>query len=502
MINFKEQSGNFIYSFEFSTATGNTDWSLSFGGESSNVSIYDNLVFSGGVSGDFDQSYSLQQNNQYLAIGDPEIDLVDVYENYFYSINSGNEFIKVNQLTGAGVSNISGFGKSISLIDDTLLVGAPYTNNNQGASFVFQEFIANGIGATGSAEWGQKIVAEGEQTGDYFGCSLASIPESSEFIFAIGATGKNNGSGSVYLYRQTLSEFMNTLSPEDDDVQMFGRSLYFASISDVKYLAIGYEHGGTGKVKMYKESAPGERDFTSYGTLTSDNPSSGDLFGYSIDGYNDYIIFGSPNENNSGAAYYYKYNNSLGLFENQERIVPADLGYQDYFGKNVSFDNSDGIITSNNSSGKAYIYYYQNNTWDEVSTITGTNSNSGSFGGNISGSHNTSLYNNLIVIGSTNETGTYIYTTGEPDLITNTGFSISGNNGKLYDNDGNFLFGYAPNQKYIISGNVFTGYSNLFIQNHLYNSNISKTTDSINAYEISGEENLVSYVLQIYDVED
>ena len=500
MINFSEQTGNFNYSFEFSATTGNAEWSLRFGKETGHVSIYDNLIYSGNISGTFDQSYSLQQNNEFLAVGDPVIGIVDIYENYFYSMNSGNEFIKINQLTGVGVSNISGFGKSISLEDDTLIVGAPYTNNNQGASFVFQQFNSNGIGVTGENEWGQKTVVSGSQAGDYFGCSHASIAEDTEFIFAIGATGKNNGSGAVHLYRQTLSESIGSLIPEEENVKKFGRSLYFTSVENIKYLAIGYEHGGTGKIKMYKESTPGQRDFTSYRTIQSDSPSSGDLFGYSLDGYNDYIIFGCPNENNSGAAYYYQYNNELGLFENKQRIAPTDLSSGNYFGKNISFDDRDGIITSNHSSGKAYIYY-RNDSWEQVATVTGNNINSGSFGGDVSGSHNTSLYHNLILIGSTNETGTYVYTTGAENFNVSTGFSISGIKGKIYDNDGRFLFGYSPNTKNTISGNVFSNYSNIFINNHLYNSNISKTSDSVNGYEISGEENLISYVLEVYNVE-
>lgn len=502
MFNFKEQTGNFNYSFEFSTVTGNNDWSLTFGYETGHESIYDNLVFSGSISGDFNSSYSLQQNNQFLTIGDPDLGIVDVYENYFYSINSGNEFTKINKLYGSGVSQISGFGKSISLIDDTVIVGAPYTSGNRGASFVFQAFADNRGGATGLPEWNQTASTSGSRANDYFGCSHASIADESEFIFAIGATGRNSNSGIVNLYSQTLSQFIKTLSPEDSDVQKFGRSLYFASVENVKYLAVGYEHGGTGKIKMYKESSPGLNDFSSYKTLMSDNPNSGDMFGYSIDGYNDYIIFGAPNENSSGAAYYYKYNYDSGFFENKERIAPNDLGHQDYFGKNVSFDNSDGIITSNNSSGKAYVYHYNNNNWEQVATITGANANSGSFGGDISGSFNTSLYNHLIGIGSTNETGTYLYTTGAETFDIATGFSISGSNGKLYDNDGRFLFGYAPNSKYQISGNVFPTYSNLFISQHLYNSYISRNTGSINAYIINGENNLESYVLNVYDVED
>ena len=504
MITFQEQNKNFNYVFGFTPKTGESAWQLTFGSQIGHISQYDNLFLSGYISGDFNQSFSLEQNNEYLAIGDPYSEVVNTYENFSYTTSdTDNKYDKRAQLFGAGVTNVSGFGSSLSLNEDFLFVGAPNSNNHSGAVFLYTQYINNQVGTTSQIEWGQTKFVEGHEPSGYFGCRIKSIKNINQFVTAISATGEKSGEGSVYLYQQNLITLLNKLELNENDVTLFGKSLYFTLVDNIRYLAVGYDQGGTGKVKMYKESEPNLLDFTEYRTLQSDNPSSGDMFGYSIDGNGtDYIIFGCPNENNSGAAYYYKFNSNSGFFKNMQRIVPTDLASGDYFGKNVSFDNNDGIITSNNSSGKGYVYYNNNDTWEHVATVSGNNANSGSFGGSINGSFNTSLYHNLLMVGSYNETGTYIYTTGAENFEILTGFCLSGNNGKLYDNDGNFLYGYNANKFYEVHGQVHENDSNLFINDHLYNSKISRNTGVINAWDFSGGENLKEYYLKIYDVKN
>lgn len=502
MITFPPQENNFNYTFEFQPKTGSVSWSLDFGYQEDTLSLYDNLSFSGLISGEFNESYSLEQNNDYLAIGDPNQGIVDVYENFYYTINGDNVYNKRNKLSGGILDNISGFGKTIALREDYLFVGAPNSNDQKGYAFLFEQFTSNNIGGTGTTEWGQDSFATGSETSGYFGCSIDAVLHNAQYIVAVGATGEKTGQGAVHLYKNDFVNSLGKIEPTDENVSMFGKSLHFTSAENIRYLAIGYEQGGTGKIKMYKESAPNLLDFTPYRTLISDNPSSGDMFGYSIEGDTEYFVIGSPNENGSGAAYYYKYNKDLGLFENKQRIVPADLGAQDYFGKNVSFKNNDGIITSNNSSGKGYIYYNNNDTWEQVSETSGANNvNSGSFGGDISGSFNTSIYNNLLMVGSSNEQPTYIYTTGGATSLQTTGFSISGIDGKLYDNDGNFIYGYSTQTSHKIEGQVFSGNSSIFINNRLYSSDISRNTGAINAWQFSGGDSLRFYYLKIYDIE-
>lgn len=493
MNQFPNQTGSFNYLLEINPKTGIYNWDFSLGYQIGHPSAFDNPILSENINGDFNKSHSVSRYNQYLSIGDPDIGIVDIYENTFYSTGGENTFKKINQLTGA-----NGFGQRLDLNNGNLFVSNP-TLNNSGACYVYQDYLLNGIGNTGSANWGRKTFAVGNQQNSFFGCSHDSIIRDTEYITAIGASGQNQGTGAVFLYQQTLSTFLQEISPQNNQASLFGRSVFFTSIDDIKYLGIAYEQEGTGKIEMYKESLPNLNDFYYYQTLLSQNPSSGDLFGYSIATSNNYLIIGAPGENNSGAAYYYKFNTDSGFFENNQRIIPDDLTAEDDFGKNVSFDGDDGIISSNNAAGKIYVYHRNDNTWEEVHQILGTANIDGSFGGNISGSHNISIEGDLIIGGYSEENYASIFTTGEENLESGINFSISGSNGKLYDNDGNFIFGYHPNQKFSISGNVLSEYSNIFINNNLYNSHVSKDTGNINAWTANGLNNLNMYSLSIYN---
>ena len=493
-----EQQENFIYKFSFESQEERGLWSFFMGNESGNPSRYDNLLFSGSVSGDFNRSYSLKQNNSILAIGDPDQGIVDIYENEFYSINESNEFNKVNKIYGASPGTVSGFGKSISLLGDQILIGAPFSNDNSGSCYLHADFENNTSGATGLTEWNQLAYLEGQYPSGHFGAHVSTSETNGNFTFAISATGENNQSGAVYLYKDEINKLVKKIEPSEAGIKKFGRSTCFAKAEDVRYLIISYEKNGTGEIGMYKESIPGSGDFSKYRSIQSENPHSGDFFGYSIDSSQDYFAVSAPNENQSGSVYYYKYDNNSGLFIKKQKFQPDDLQESDAFGKNISFHNQDAIITSNNSSGKGYIYYKENNNWEEVAQITGTNNTqSGSFGGNLDGSHNTCIYDELIIVGSSDESTNYIYSTGEDNYDSTIFFGFSGYSGKFYDNDSNFLFGYSPGQRNEISGSVFPDHFNLFINNYLFNSKISRQSGTINGWDISGTENLTHYSLEL-----
>lgn len=491
---------NFNYTFQFEVETGSHQWNLSFGQKVGHQSSFDNLVLSEKISGDFTQSYTLSQNNDYLVIGDPGENTVDVYENLFFTENGQTGFQKVNQLTGHGVSQVSGFGRSIELIDNRLFIGAPSSNDNKGALFGFYEPIGNTNGATGASRWNQNLSITGAENNGSFGSCIAAIENQAEYITAVSAVTENN-SGAVYLYDETLLNLIKKIEPQGSHIESFGKSLYFASVDSIKYLFIGYDQSGIGKVDAYKETQQNLKDFIKYRTIESNQSLSGNLFGHQIDGFADYFLISSPNESNSGAAFYYIYNYESGFFEHKQTIANNSLASGDSFGKNISFYDNDGVITSNLNSGTAHIFHRENETWEQVASITGAqNSIENSFGGNTSGSFNTSFYDKIISIGSVGEYDTYVYTTGLENHSEVINFSFSGVNGKLYDNDGNFIFGYSPEENYLISGNVFRDHSNIFINGVLANSHISRNTGITNAWETSGEQGLAEYLLTIYDI--
>lgn len=510
MNSFENTRKEINYEFDFWPLTGNYDWSFHLGNINEEDSLYKESKLIQNISTEI-KPYSLDQNNDYMAIGDPESGRVDVYSNRIFSeINNGysdvipptspNQYSKFNQLFGEEISNISGFGKSLRLSENYLIVGAPNTNDDKGAVFLFGRYQANGVGATGENGFGQSNAVSGTAVSGLYGSACDLVEYRGTALIAAAATGENDASGAVYLYNSNGTNLLNKFYPENEGSYHYGKSLRFFTQESIKYLAIAYDCSGTGMVDMYKESVQNGNDFTKYRTIQSQNAHSGDMFGYSIDNAQDSMFISCPNEFGSGAVYYYQYNSGDGFFERKERIVPDDLASGEYFGKNISFDNDDGVITSNQSSGKAYIYDYDEGPgWQHISTITGSGDFSGSFGGNISGSFNTCLLGNALTVGYSLENKVDYYSTGAPVIETQRLISFSGVSGKIYDQSGRFIYGYSPDAYIKIHGAAFTGQYNVFINDYLCVSKIDKENLVINGWEISGNENLKGFEISFYN---
>lgn len=496
MISFQNEQEEINYKFVFEGNTGSYEWSLSIGNQNTSDALYGSPALIQNVTPDVN-CFSADQSNRYLAVGDPESGFIEVYSNPSYTFGGTNQYVKNNRLLGAGVSNISGMGYYTRTLENLIAGGAPYTNDNKGAAFLFRESNAVGLGVTGSSSWGQINALSGTEESGYFGCMVDAIFDRGTYDIAISATGENNESGAVYFYKNAGSSFVRKITPTLDGVSKFGKALRFTQAEGIKYLAIAYDINGTGKVDMYKENFSGENDLHQYRTIGSDFASNGDMFGYYIDDLDDALFISSPNELGTGAVYYYLYNSGEGFFEKTQRIVPDDPEDGCFFGKNISFDNQDGIITSNQSSGKAYIYDFENE-WENISKITGNNTISGSFGGSETGSFCTSLIGSALTVGYHLEHKVDYFTTGASSTESSTELYLLGKSGKIYDQEDNFIYGWGPEEKISIHGAIFKDHYNIYINNYVCNSIINKSDKIINAYEVSGKENLQNYELSFY----
>ena len=503
MSKFPNQTGEFSYVFNFNPETGENGWALSLGyrdyqsGNFSQPSLIQNIQNTNG---------SLELNNQYLFTSSTESGYVDVYKNSLISdeFQAINQYDKINRLTRFNLSGASRLGYSLSSDTNILAAGDPYaTVNNKadvGGVCIFNEFDDDFIGATGTGNWGGSFSITGTQESGNYGYSIATVPYPSRNLIAIGAIGENSGSGAVHVYDNNGLSFIRTINPTGSNINSFGKSLAFVKSENIQYLIIGSEQDGTGQIDVAKESTQGAKDFFINQTFQDDNASSGDMFGYSLVGNGDHFFVGAPNYQNSGIVYNYEFNKESGIFYKSQELT----GDGNEFGKNISFDGENGVITSSQGSGKAYIYQ-KRNSWEQVGLIEGTG-NGLIFGGDLSGSFNTKINGTSLIIGERDSLNTinnnYYYTTGQPVTTTSTSFSLSGENGKLYDNDGNFIYGYPYNQQTSVSGNVFTGYHSIFVNNHLCVSHATRNTGIVNNWETVSESGLSFYSLTIFDLKN
>jgi len=521
MAKFSGQSKDFDYAFVFNQGETIKNWEFHLTNESSTSDGWASPSGIQVISGEEGSSEAINYHNGYLALSNQDSGNVNIYisETDIYGTPSGN-FNQLNRATGNGLSVKSGFGASLAITDQYVFVGSPNATETTGAGAVFSyaSFITGGIGSTGNGGFSQAGLVTGTGLSGAFGCSISASQLGVSVTLGVGATGENNASGKVYLYRGGNLSLINSIDPSGENINKFGKTQTFGRfVSNQGYLVVGCEEGQTGQVHIYKESSAGQNDYEFFQKFQSPEAHAGDGYGSSV--YAQEItpstslsigafMVGAPNLGTTGKAYFYKFNNSLGIFELNQTLSSSSPSANEHFGKSCAFNllteiqnsNQTGIavIASDLNKGKGYIYSNQtigeSSSWLETGIVTGKYETvNGSFGGFSSGNQATEVTRDgRVIVGSVDSDFAYSFVQANAISSSYTGVSFSGNNGKLYDSEGKFIYGYGLSNLFQISGGVFTGgYYNLYVNGNLCRSRAPRTagigfTGSLNSWSATG----------------
>jgi len=120
--------------------------------------------------------------------------------------------------------------------------------------------------------------------------------------------------------------------------------------------------------------------------LIASDGDSGDLFGYSVDVYEDTIIIGAPWNNSigekSGSAYVFTRSGSN--WTQQAKLLASDGELGDLFGQPVTISGDTVIIGAYRSeivAGSAYIFRRNGTSWIEEQKITASDGETGDYFG-------------------------------------------------------------------------------------------------------------------------
>jgi hypothetical protein len=251
------------------------------------------------------------------------------------------------------------FGYSVVVSSDgnTIGIGAPGHADNQGKAYVYTR---------NSSEWSEvRISAKDGAPSDGFGASVA-IAGNGE-IMAVGARGKNNNQGAVYVYRLVAGNWQGAeiIASDGTPSDAFGTSV--ALSTDGSTLAVGAIGSADkhGKVYVYKGSGPARTKVM----LVASDGSSGDGFGSSMalsaDG-STLAVGAKGKGKNAGKVYVFEWN---GGWE-ETGITPPDSTVDGYFGSAValSADGTEMAVGSNGAErnrGKVYLYTHLAGGWVE-----------------------------------------------------------------------------------------------------------------------------------------
>lgn len=237
------------------------------------------------------------------------------------------------------------FGFSVSIHNDTVLVGSEYDENSTGSAYVFTR-----SGSTWTQE--AKLMASDGEAGDTFGISV-SIQGNSAII---GARYDNAASGSAYVFTRTGTTWTEEAKLTASDGvagDQFGNSV---SISG-NTVIVG-EGGNTSNTGYAYFFARVGTAWTQEAKLTGSTSIIGDGLGWSVSIDGIFAIAGAPGgDGYNGCAFVFKHTGTT--WTEEAKLTHSDPVPGDFLGYSVSIHGDtavSGAFQKNNQMGAAYVF--------------------------------------------------------------------------------------------------------------------------------------------------
>ena len=304
------------------------------------------------------------------------------------------------------------FGYSVSISGDNIIIGAPFEDedanrdnplNVAGSAYIFRD-------SAGIWVEQQKIVSADRAEEDQFGISVCISGDYAIVGAYVEDEDANGGntlslSGSAYIYKQTAgtwSQQNKIVATDRNDNDQFARSV---SISGNYAMAGSYledeDMNGAntlsdpGSAYIFKQAADTwgqQQKIVAETKISIPDRAADDQFGRSLAINGDYAVVGARYEDenangldslaDAGSAYIFK--NTEGVWNQHQKLVPADRGAGDNFGHSVSIsgdyiilgapfedENANGL-DSFADAGSAYIFRDSAGIWVEQQKIVPT----------------------------------------------------------------------------------------------------------------------------------
>ncbi|REJ76429.1 MAG: hypothetical protein DWQ47_12555 [Acidobacteria bacterium] len=327
-----------------------------------------------------------------------------VFERNFGGIDNWGEVAK---LTASDAVGGDGFGNSVSISNDSVIVGAPFKAGG-GAAYVFGRNVGSADG------WGEvtKITASDAAGSDAFGFSV-SLDVDTAVVGAPDDDDDGSSSGAAYVFERNSDGAGGTAADNWGEVakvtasdaaadDVFGEAV---SIRKDKFIvgATGDDDvaSGSGSAYIFSRNTGGADSWGEVKKLTAADPAADDAFGFSvsIDGENAAVgsVADDDEGTDSGSAYFFDQNRGgADNWGQGQKITASDGTANGTFGVSVALDKEFAIVgafdVSGATTGAAYVFFDQQDTWFEVLKKAGSDGASGDqFGLSVSLSGDTAI---------------------------------------------------------------------------------------------------------------
>jgi uncharacterized protein (TIGR03437 family) len=325
---------------------------------------FDRFAFSVALSGDT------------VVAGAPLADIganKDQGSAYVFVIRENNHVQQQQLLANDGAAN-EGFGFSVALSGDTVVVGAGSddigANADQGSAYVFTR---NG----GVWTLQQKLIANDGSAGDFFGISMALSGDTVVVGAFEDAIGANTAQGSAYVFTRsggvwTLQQKLTAGDGGTND--LFGRSVAISGESVV--VGAGGYNDFQGAAYVFTRSGT---VWTQQQRLTANDGAAFDVFGLSVAISGDTVVVGAPDvisaNESQGSAYVFTRSGTA--WTQQQKLTASDGAPGDHFGISVALSGDTAVVGANiedigpnADQGSAYVFTRSGTAWIQQQKLT------------------------------------------------------------------------------------------------------------------------------------
>ena len=293
---------------------------------------------------------------------------------YIYLRDANGSWRQQQKLTAQDAAANDSFGCWMALSGDgtTAIIGAYTKNQSIGAAYVFARDV------NGNWSQQQKLTASDGVAGDSFGGWVAIARDGNTVL--VSSSHKNNYAGAAYVFTRSSgavwTQQQKLTSQDIAPVDNFGSWLGLSGDGTTALIGAFTKNTNVGAAYVFALSGSG---WTQQQKLTPSDPLQGSDFSFaatlSRDG-NTAILGAATQNQQTGAAYIFVRNG--GTWTQQQKLIPPDVGHNDYFGFAVSLSGTGDVALisakgKNSNSGAAYIFSRSSGNWTQQQEITEQN---------------------------------------------------------------------------------------------------------------------------------
>lgn len=334
-----------------------------------------------GSHDDFGRNVSISGNNIVVSAQHDDDNGVWSGSAYVFSmpVSGWENMTEVSKLTASDGAISDSFGYDVDIAGDNIIIGA-YKNNgtevNSGSVYSYSKPTGGWTEISVEQKLNAEIVESFYE--GYYGSSVAIDGD----YAVIGATGYKGSKGCAYVLHNTgtaweTQAILTSSNGESNDhygsaVSISGNTIVVGNYHKERSSSLM-----AGLVYVYVKPETGWEDMTQTAMLMASDYTSYDYFGKSVSISGDYIVVGATgdddNGNQSGSAYLFK-KSDVGWSNmiQTAKLKPSDGSDSDHFGQSVSISGDYIVVGSpddddnGDQSGSAYIFKKPTDGWKNM----------------------------------------------------------------------------------------------------------------------------------------